>query len=52
MMTNQLIELTKITSLPGIEKGDVLADNLLKHVLSEGQTDTFSNELENESLQT
>ena len=36
MMTNQLIELTKITSLPGIEKGDVLADNLLKHVLSEG----------------
>jgi len=36
MNINQIIELTKITSLPGIEKGDILSDNLLKYVLSEG----------------
>jgi len=36
MNINQIMELTKITSLPGIEKGDILSDNLLKYVLSEG----------------
>ena len=36
MNINQIMELTKITSLPGIEKGDILSDYLLKYVLSEG----------------
>lgn len=36
MNINRIMELTKITSLPGIEKGDILSDNLLKYVLSEG----------------
>ena len=36
MNINRIMELTKITSLPGIEKGDILSDNLLEYVLSEG----------------
>ena len=34
--TNQIMELTEITSLPGIEKGYIFPNNLLENVLSEG----------------